>query len=278
MKKTKKVLALLVAFVLVIGATVSATVAYLSDSDAAKNVFTTGNVTIDLTEAAFTTDETGNIVEDTTKERNDIYDNRDNEAEEVFDYGKLFPGQTVFKDPTIENTGSEEAYIAAKITVTDGEGDIGTTNVLGSGYEGLLDIHRMVSGGLIDPQDTQLSDYHTLTGGVLPVYGKEDQYAVYQEVETNAETGDKSYIFWIFIEQPLQPAVYEDGKVVTEAEKVLLFDTLTVPAAWGNEEMAQLKELSIEIKAYGVQTFGFDSCFDAMVAAYPTDFPFAPLP
>ena len=276
MKKTKKVLALMVAFALVIAATVSVTVAYLKDDDSAKNVFTTGNVTIDLTEAAFKTDETGNIVEDTTKDRNDVFDNRENEAEEIFDYGKLFPGMTVFKDPTITNTGSEQAYVAAKITVRDGEGDIGTTDVLGSGYEGLLAINKMVSGGLIDQNDKQLSDYHTLTGGVLPVYGKEDQYAVYQEVATD-ETGDKSYIFWIFIEQPLQPAEYdENGEVSEAAEEVMLFDTLTVPATWGNTEMAQLKDLSIEIKAFGVQTFGFDSCFDAMTAAYETEFPFAP--
>ncbi|MBR5252006.1 MAG: SipW-dependent-type signal peptide-containing protein [Oscillospiraceae bacterium] len=267
MKKTKKVLALMVAFALVIAATVSVTVAYLKDDDSAKNVFTTGNVTIDLTEAAFKTDETtGNIVEDTEQPRNDLFDNRENEAEEIFDYGKLFPGMTVFKDPTITNTGSEQAYVAAKITVKDGEGDLAT--ILGIEGTDLIDVNQILSGGYVQPTAAQLEDYN----GLAPVWGDET-YALYQE-----KVGE-DYVFWFFFETPLQPAEYdENGEVVEAAEEVMLFNLITIPTEWGNTEMAQMKELSIEIKAFGVQTFGFDSCFDAMTAAYETEFPFTVAP
>ena len=32
--------------------------------------------------------------------------------------------------------------------------------------------------------------------------------------------------------------------------------------------MAQLKELQIKVEAYAVQKYGFDHCFDAVIAAF----------
>lgn len=71
------------------------TLAYLKDTDAVKNTFTTGNVYISLDEQKIGSEE---------------------RTTETQDY-KLFPGMTVTKDPTITlDAGSEDAWIAAKIT------------------------------------------------------------------------------------------------------------------------------------------------------------------
>ena len=62
MKKARKVLAVVLALVLTATLSIAGTIAYLTDTDSAKNVFTTGNVQIDLTEAVVEKDEDGNLV------------------------------------------------------------------------------------------------------------------------------------------------------------------------------------------------------------------------
>ena len=249
MKKTRKVLAVVLAFVLTVSLSVAGTIAYLADTDSAKNTFTTGNVKIDLTEADVVEDANGNLVANGTI-RNDVLD-----AEETaYDYGKIYPGQTIFKDPTIELLeGSEDAYIAAVITVTDGEGDI--EKLIGTGYEGLLGINKMVSGGFVKENDKMKPD-HPLHGK-LPVYGDET-YSVYQKV-----VDEDTYKFYIFVE-----GVKSAGYTAT------LFDTITIDADWGNEEMAELANLSITVDAYAVQAHGFDDCYTAMTTAFDSVFKF----
>ena len=51
MKNIKKIVALVLAMVLVAGLSVAGTVAYLTDRDAKTNIFTVGNVDISLNEA-----------------------------------------------------------------------------------------------------------------------------------------------------------------------------------------------------------------------------------
>ena len=74
-----------------------ATLAYFTDDDSATNHFTVGNVTIDLTEPKW--DETGKV-----------------EAEDAY------PGEALAKDPTVENTGANPAFVAVKVDwpVVDG--------------------------------------------------------------------------------------------------------------------------------------------------------------
>ena len=74
-----------------------ATLAYFTDDDSATNNFTVGNVTIDLTEPKW--DETGKV-----------------EAEDAY------PGEALAKDPTVENTGANPAFVAVKVDwpVVDG--------------------------------------------------------------------------------------------------------------------------------------------------------------
>ena len=105
MRKARKTLTMVLAFVLVAALSVAGTVAYLtSTTQEVKNTFTVGKVAIDLDEAK--TDAEGNGVIVTPEER--VKENS----------YKLMPGHTYSKDPTVTvKAGSEESYIRILVTI-----------------------------------------------------------------------------------------------------------------------------------------------------------------
>ena len=112
----KRTLALILALVLVFGAAVGGTIAYLTSNDSVTNTFTVGKVEITLDEAKV--DEYGVAATPATRvDKNDY---------------KLIPGHTYTKDPTIHvATGSEDCWLFAKI-----ENNLGTaaTLTMGAGW------------------------------------------------------------------------------------------------------------------------------------------------
>ena len=123
MKKAKKVLLLALCAVLLVGATIAGTVAYLtSTTTEVKNTFTAGNVTITLDEAKVTE-----------------YGVKDGDSRVSANKYKLIPGHTYVKDPTIHvDANSEDCWIFAKvvdglddasaITINDGWTQVATTD------------------------------------------------------------------------------------------------------------------------------------------------------
>lgn len=101
----KRTIALLLAVVMLFGATVGGTIAWLTaKTEEVTNTFTFGDITIDLYETKV--DENGDPVtpEATTKEN--AY--------------KLIPGQTSVKDPKVlVEAGSEKCYVFVKVTETN---------------------------------------------------------------------------------------------------------------------------------------------------------------
>lgn len=102
MKKTNKILGLMVGAVALVGVSVMGTMAYLTSSDEVVNTFTVGNVQIKLDEAKANADGT--------------LDKTATERVKANSY-KLLPGHTYAKDPMVTVLeGSESSYI--KMTVT----------------------------------------------------------------------------------------------------------------------------------------------------------------
>ena len=103
MKKAKKVLLLALCAVLLVGATIAGTVAYLtSTTTEVKNTFTAGNVKITLDEADVV--EEGKVIAGADRVIKNEY--------------KLMPGHTYVKDPTVHvQPDSEESYIRIKVTI-----------------------------------------------------------------------------------------------------------------------------------------------------------------
>ena len=90
----KKILSICLVAVIAVMAIAGASLAYFTAEDSAENVFTVGNVAIDLTEPKW--DATG-------KE----------EAEDVY------PGEPLAKDPTVTNTGKNPCFVRISVSNLD---------------------------------------------------------------------------------------------------------------------------------------------------------------
>lgn len=240
MKKKISAIAL-IACLLVLGLG-GATYAYFTDTKKVENTFTSGNVAIELSEAEVKNDGLGNLIEDVDADR--ILGNA------TKDYGVLFPSQTIFKDPTIKNTGSLDAYMGAIITVEDKNGNV--ADLIGIDGTNLIDINAIISGGVLgEIPNMSATNYNGLDAVA------NDDYVVIQKVEND------SYKFFVFALKPQ----------AKDAE-IELFNTLTINADWDNAEMENFKDFSITVDAYATQTLGFADAYTALTSAFSTQFSF----
>lgn len=244
-KEKRSLLFSLISLVLCIVLFAYTTFAYFSDSKEMTNTFTAGNIKIEMSEAAVKRDDHGNLVENTAADR--VLGGDD----AVHDYGVVYPGIEIYKDPTIRNIGTEDAWIAARVVVTDGRGDL--RNVIGFGGSDGINIRELLSGGLLD--ETCLFGQWNGIDGVR----YNDHYAFVQTA--HPEIGE--YVFYFFIEAPF-----------AAEDEVVLFDRFAVADDWNGEEISELIDLKIRVEAYGVQTFDLKSSFEAMTKAFPDQFPF----
>lgn len=100
MKNNRKALLLLLCAVLMVGASVFGTLAYLTDTEAVTNTFTVGSIGLKLDEAEVNPDGTQKSEKRVTA--NDYH---------------LLPGHTYIKDPTVTvEAKSEESYIRMLVT------------------------------------------------------------------------------------------------------------------------------------------------------------------
>ena len=154
----KRTLALILALVLVFGAAVGGTIAYLTSNDSVTNTFTVGKVEITLDEAKV--DEYGAPVANADRVKANSY--------------KLIPGHTYTKDPTIHvAAGSEDCWLFAKIennlstaatlTMAEGWTEIDTTNHVWA-------YNTKVSAGTDVTVFTQFTFSKDVTATQLPTY------------------------------------------------------------------------------------------------------------
>ena len=235
MKKRILTVALVVAL---LATCFAGTYAYLQDSKAQTNTFTTGNVLISLDEAVVEKNAEGNLVakgEERTEDEQSYH---------------LYPAMTVTKDPTITvDVKSENAWVAAKVTIS---GAALYDLIPMDGSADLININAVASGGLL-AQSTSYGDYNGLA-----VF-QNDNYAVYQVAE-----GNNTWTLYIFMK----------AEQAAKAE-IVLFDTLTIPAGWDNKEMALINGMNIDVQAFAVQVNGFANCYDAMTTAFDGEFKFS---
>ena len=245
-----KIIAFTLAVTVIVSAAISGSIAFFTDSKESQTVFTAGNVYIELSEAAVKADTSGNLVEDTEKDRIIGGEINDQGATVINNYGVVFPGQTIHKDPTIKNVGSSSAWVAAKIIVEDGVGDI--HRLFGyNDFSDDIDIEHFIEGGLLDEQ-VHVGEWN----GITDVCYNEN-YAMIQ----HASRRDGKYEFYFIMLNPL-----------AKDDSVEIFDTIFINSMFGNTEMVEFKEFKVTIQAFAVQTFGFSSCYDAMRGAFTEHF------
>ena len=105
MKSLKKILAITLCAVMLVGASVMGTLAYLSDNDKVENTFTVGHIDIELDEAdtnedGLLLDKDGNITRELEKSprvKENLY--------------KIVPGCNYHKDPTVHVAKGSEPFI-----------------------------------------------------------------------------------------------------------------------------------------------------------------------
>lgn len=99
MKNAKKILALLMCAVLLVGASIAGTVAYLTSQDEVTNTFTVGKVAITLDETDV-----------------DVNGVKDSETRVKANEYKLIPGHTYVKDPVVHvSADSENCFLYVKV-------------------------------------------------------------------------------------------------------------------------------------------------------------------
>ena len=228
----KKKILLVTLVVCVLAMTIaSTTMAYFTDTEKAENIFTTGKVDIQLTQAMVQVEAanaagTENIVK------------VDPEVRQTFtslDYStirNIYPGQIVSCDPRIENIGSETAYVAAKITISG------------------------VNRTLIAP-DATVKNF--LQGGELSTTGNLVAYDV---------SGDDIIVYVIVARSLVKYA----GNTNVADYYAVLFQTVNIPTAWGNDEMTECADLEITVDAYATQQVGFADAQTAIQTAFATEF------
>ena len=245
-----KTFVLVIAISVAIGSFVGVTIAFFTGSHESTGVYTLGNVYVSVTEAAVKDDGSGNLIEDTDAPRIHGADTTEGGLPTLHNYGIVFPGQTIRKDPTIKNVGDTNAYGAAKVVIEDGTGDIHRLYKYNDYYDD-IDIERLLSGGLLD-EFVYVGDW---MGNEAVCYN--DRYAMVQIA--NRAAGRYEFYFLML------------GELAPE-ESVMLFDTFFLNGLFGNNEMMEFKDFRITVEAFATQTNGFDSCFEAMTTAFPKHF------
>ena len=214
---------------------IGVSLAYFTSFKQASATFTSGTVELTLVESEVIPDAAGNLVKDPTG---------------GMIVGKA-EGMTICKDPTITNTGDKPEWIAAKVTFTDGRGDL--HKIMGySGYEE-IDIEKLLAGGLLD-EHVELKDWNGISDVCI-----NEKYAMIQK----ASQAEGKYEFFFLMLKPLDVG-----------EQVTLFDKVEFNQMWNNAQMQELVDLKINVQAFGVQTFQMNDCLHAMVTAFPEHFPF----
>ena len=227
----KKILGVALVVCILVLSVASVTMAYFTDEKAMTNTFTVGNVAIKLDENVVKQDETnGNYVANGTAR-----------TEQGFDIPtSLFPMQNISKDPTITNTGSEDAFFGAVITIKNGaeadaNADVASMLKIADDETGVNDKAVNISAFLVN----------LVSNGATVTYEKAN--------------GDLTITI-----------VFNDAKETDDS--VTLFTSVQIASAWNNTEMANLADLEIVVNAYAVQTAGFANAAEALAAAFPNVF------
>lgn len=229
MKRTKKILAMLLCAVLLVTGTVAVTVAYLtSTTDVVTNTFTVGNVKIILNEAD----------EDEDNSTTDVNYFHGEEKRDTTNAYHVFPNGSYDKDPMVSvHKDSEDSYIRMIVTVSEIQAlkDAMPDYVAA---DGTFLLEKLVDW---NSTDWQFNNYkNDGDKGVYEFWYKE-MYSVPEDATTVAVTGGR------------------EGEAGEYVELEPLFTQITLPPDIDNTHLAHLNNISIEVVAHAMQADGFES-------------------
>ena len=251
----KKLTLVVTCVVLVAAMVIGGTLAYFTDTKNATNTFTVGNVKIDLIEQQ--RGENGLVPFEQNKKLYPIVGSAQGEKDE---FGMPTAKNYVDKMVTIQNTGSEKAYIRAYFAIP---------SALDDGYEtfnaGMNVLHfnfgnKVVNGAISSTEGVEWNWQHdgkwnyyetTIDGIAYNVY-----YAdYYQAVDAGATT--EQLVQGVYLDKTFD---IKDGKCYAFGKEVTLDD------GW------KWNSVSCPVFAIACQAEGFDNATDAMNAAFGANY------
>ena len=248
----KKITALCLCVALLAVAVVGASLAYFTDTDNATNTFTVGNVAIDLIEQE--RDGNGGLKAfENGKKLSPIVGSAQGEKD---GYGMPTAKNYVDKMVTIENTGTEAAYIRAYFAIPA---------TLDDGYEtfnaGLNTLHfnfgnKVVNGAISSTEGVEWQWTHGTKWNYFETTIGNIKYNVYyadyyKALDPNATT--EQLIQGVYLDKSFD---MKDGKAYAFGKE------LTVDEGWN------WNEISCPVFAVAFQADGFDNAADAITAAF----------
>ena len=258
----KKIIAIVLAALLIAGISIGATLAYLTDRDSEVNTFTVGDVSIDLTED--------------------------------FEQGAtLIPGVDIEKKPVITNTGKNDAWawltfaIPTALDVNNPGTEAGSSqnvihwNMLGATTEGYVTdarVQKAIADGyltddtltadIINANNMHWNGFNSLGEGQNMFQQEIDGvlYNVYVDLYNKALTPGETTLPNIY-------KVYMDSRVDIDPEGNWYFVDKGVATEldWNTNEDGAPK---IYVSAYAIQTDGFETveeAYDAYMKQWTTD-------
>lgn len=252
----KKITALCLCVALLAVAVVGASLAYFTDTDNADNTFTVGNVAIDLIEQE--RDGKGGLKAfENGKKLSPIVGSAQGEKD---DYGMPTAKNYVDKMVTIQNTGSEAAYIRAYFAIPA---------ALDDGYEtfnaGLNTLHfnfgnKVVNGVISSTEGVEWKWTHGSKWNYFETTIGNIKYNVYyadyyKALDPNATT--EQLVQGVYLDKSFD---MKDGKAYAFGKE------LTVDEGWN------WNEISCPVFAVACQADGFDNAADAITAAFGANY------
>ena len=190
----KKIVSLALVASLLALVIVGGTLAYFTDTESATNTFVVGNVDITLSEPAWQGGATSTIQ-------------------------NIQPGITYAKDPTVKNTGINDAYIRVNVTLNK------WAEFAAAGAK-----HR-------------ITDLTTIFDGY-----DEDVWSLAGEPVVDAVNNTITYSY------------YYDTRLKNTDDAIVLFESVTIPAAFDNYDMHSLRpNFALTVTADAIQADGFDT-------------------
>ena len=240
MKKPYKKVILWAAAAAALAGGAGTTIAYFTDTETKVNVFTMGDLVIDLSEPEW----------DPTPENG------------TGDGQNMYPGYTVYKNPTIKNVtsdenGDEPCYARIRIRITDHDGEliqdgevlemINQMIYFDETYDGDFE-HKGTSEGIIEGREPgyslkELSAFPT----VNPVFVKDEQRSEEATIVYNYMGTDGNGILRI-------------------GEEAALFTNIAVPTDWNQMQISQIGDFRLDIEAECIQCGGFAAQEEAFLA------------
>ena len=252
----RKILTLAAALCILATIAIGGTLAYFTDSDSADNVFTVGNVSIDLIEKE--RDGDGGLTD--FKQNKKLYPIVGSAQGEKDEYGMPTAENYVDKMVTIKNTGSEKAYIRAYFAIP---------SALDDGYEtfnaGMNVLHfnfgnKVVNGVISSTEGAEWIWTHgskwnyfetTIDGIKYNVY-----YAdYYQAVDADATT--EQFVQGVYLDKTFD---MKDGKPYAFGKEI------TLDEGWN------WNKVKCPVFAVACQAQGFDNAADAITAAFGANY------